>query len=85
MPKRSSKHKQPRDVNRLAKAITDEATGEAPSEPQPEREKNPNAVALGKLGGLKGGKARAKKLSAAKRKEIASRAARKRWGYDSSG
>ncbi|MGD0854662.1 MAG: hypothetical protein ABSA18_02515 [Dehalococcoidia bacterium] len=41
--------------------------------------KNPNAVALGRLGGLKGGKARAEKLSPEKRKEIAQKAARKRW------
>jgi hypothetical protein len=43
-------------------------------------EKNPAAVALGRLGGLKGGKARAKALSAKKRKEIARKAAEKRWG-----
>jgi hypothetical protein len=42
--------------------------------------KNPAAVALGKLGGAKGGKARAAKLSPAKRKAIAKKAARKRWG-----
>jgi hypothetical protein len=42
--------------------------------------KNPNAVALGKLGGEKGGKARAKSLSAKDRKAIARRAANKRWG-----
>jgi hypothetical protein len=41
--------------------------------------KNPNAVALGRLGGLKGGKARAEKLTAEQRKEIAQKAARKRW------
>ena len=43
------------------------------------REKNPAAVALGRLGGLKGGPARAKRLSAARRKEIAQAAARARW------
>lgn len=43
-------------------------------------EKNPAAVALGRLGGLKGGDARAKALSAKRRKEIASKAAAKRWG-----
>ncbi|MGD9980544.1 MAG: hypothetical protein AB7H66_08560 [Hyphomonadaceae bacterium] len=42
-------------------------------------EKNPAAVALGRLGGLKGGKARAKALSAKKRSEIARKAAKKRW------
>jgi hypothetical protein len=41
--------------------------------------KNPAAVALGRLGGIKGGKARAEKLSPAKRKAIAKKAAAKRW------
>ena len=80
MPKRSSKPKRPRDLNQLAKAITDEATGQAPPEPKPKRAKNPAAVALGKLGGLKGGKARAEKLSKERRSEIAKKAAEKRWG-----
>jgi hypothetical protein len=48
------------------------------SPPQPE--KNPAAVALGRMGGLKGGKARAAKLSPAKRKAIAKKAAKVRWG-----
>lgn len=43
------------------------------------KEKNPAAVALGKLGGAKGGKARAQKLSAKKRKAIAQKAAKARW------
>lgn len=43
-------------------------------------EKNPAAVALGRLGGLKGGRARAEKLSAKRRKEIAKKAAETRWG-----
>jgi hypothetical protein len=43
--------------------------------------KNPAAVALGRLGGLKGGKARAEKLTPAKRKAIAEKAAAKRWGH----
>ncbi|MEZ5958522.1 MAG: hypothetical protein R3C27_15070 [Hyphomonadaceae bacterium] len=47
--------------------------------PKPETEKNPAAVALGRLGGLKGGVARAKKLSAKKRSAIAKKAAQKRW------
>ena len=77
MPKRSSKR--PRDANQLAKAIVDEATGQAPPY-DPNEGKNPAAVALGRLGGQKGGKARAKKLSAAKRKAIAQKAAAARWG-----
>jgi hypothetical protein len=44
-----------------------------------ESTKNPAAVALGRLGGLKGGKARAAKLSAAERKQIAQKAAQTRW------
>ena len=74
MPKRSSK--QSEDINVLAKSIVEETIKE-PSEQPPK--KNPAAVALGRLGGLKGGKARAKKLSAKKRKEIARKAARARW------
>jgi hypothetical protein len=46
----------------------------------PPRKKNPAAVALGKLGGRKGGRARAAKLSPEERKEIAQRAAKARWG-----
>jgi len=72
------KPKRPRDPNQLAKSIVDLATGEK-TEPNPDESKNPHAVALGRLGGLKGGKARAKKLSASQRSEIATRAAKKRW------
>jgi hypothetical protein len=77
MPKRSSK---PKDVNLLAASIVQAATGTKPAEEVP-HEKNPAAVALGKLGGQKGGKARANKLSPKRRKEIAIVAARARWGY----
>ena len=71
----------PRDPNQLAKLIVDMATGEAEPEPAPKgREKNPAAVALGKLGGAKGGKARAAKLSPEERSEIAKRASAARWG-----
>lgn len=45
----------------------------------PARKKNPAAVALGKLGGFKGGRARAKKLSPEQRTAIAQRAAQARW------
>jgi hypothetical protein len=68
----------PRDTNQLAKMIVDMSTGNAPPEPEGPA-KNPAAVALGKLGGAKGGKARAAALSPAKRKAIAKRAAAKRW------
>ena len=67
------------DVNILASHIVAEATGE-PTIKEPIKEKNPAAVALGRLGGLKGGKARAEKLSVKKRKEIAQKAANIRWG-----
>jgi hypothetical protein len=77
MPDRSSNQKRPRDANQLAKSIVDLATGDTP--PPAVEDKNPAAVALGRLGGLKGGKARAKKLSAAKRKAIAKKAAAARW------
>ena len=75
MPKRSSKR--PRDVNVLARAIVDESTGQAKAEPDT---RNPHAVALGSLGGKKGGPARAAKLSERERKEIARNAAKARWG-----
>lgn len=77
MPTRAST-KRPRDVNQLAKMIVDISTGNAP-EPEPEREKNPAAVALGRLGASKGGQARAEKLSPKKRSLIAKRAALARW------
>jgi hypothetical protein len=75
MPKRSRKPRQP-DVNEIAFRVVQEATGQVPPE-QPK--KNPAAVALGKLGGLKGGPARAKKLTAKKRAAIAKKAAKARW------
>jgi hypothetical protein len=81
MPNRSSK--KPRDLNALARAIVDQATGEAPAQPE-EPEKDPAAVALGRKGGLKGGPARAAKLSARKRREIAKKAAAARWADSAS-
>ena len=74
MPK---KPKRPRDLNQLAKSLTEQATGQTPIQPPPE--KNPAAMALGRLGGLKGGKARAEKLSKARRAKIAKQAAVARW------
>ena len=68
------------DMNQLAKAVLDIATREADNkEGNEEPAKNPAAVALGRLGGLKGGKARAAKLSPKKRSEIAKKAAKARW------
>ena len=70
--------KRPRDPNQLAKMIVDIATGEiddtvseAMKRPSPQRN-----------GGLKGGKARAKKLNAERRSQIARTAARRRWKKD---
>jgi len=72
--------RRPRDQNQLAKLVVDQLTGETtPESPQDKPAKNPAAVALGRLGGLKGGKARAEKLSARRRKEIAKNAAQSRW------
>ena len=80
MPDRSKKPR-PRDSNQLAYQIVLESTGQAPKyEPPAEPAKNPNAVALGRLGGLKGGHARAAKLSRRKRSQIAEKAAKARWG-----
>jgi hypothetical protein len=79
MRKRSSK-KGKMDLNKLAADIVNQATNETPDEAVPDN-KNPAAVALGRLGGLKGGKARAAKLTKAERSKIAKKAAQKRWGY----
>ena len=70
MPKRSSK-----DVNQIAAGILAQVTREAEAQPA----KNPAAVALGRRGGLKGGKARAKALTPQQRAEIAQKAAAARW------
>lgn len=75
MPKRSSK---PGDLNSMAAAIVAQATSEE-SVPDPDEGKNPAAVALGRLGGQKGGKARVAKLTPEERSEIARKAARARW------
>ena len=69
-----------KDFNQLAKSIVDQLTGEDNDKPKEEEpKKNPAAVALGKLGGLKGGKARAASLTPKKRSEIAKKAAQTRW------
>lgn len=73
-----TKSKRPRDPNQLAKLIADIATGEV-TEPKTDDGKDPAAVALGRKGGLKGGAARAKKLTAEERSAIAKKAAQKRW------
>jgi len=78
MAKKPAKKKPAKNHQQIARQVLDavipdaEAAVEKPA-------KNPAAVALGRLGGLKGGKARAEKLSAARRKAIAKKAAQKRW------
>ena len=89
MPERSSKRKsKEHDYAINAFRVVQEATGQV-EEPEAEPEtleprddgKNPAAVALGRLGGKKGGKARAAKLTPEQRSEIAKKAARARWKH----
>lgn len=74
--------KRPRDPNQLAKFIVDVATGEAEDDTPALAGKDPLAAELGRRGGLKGGRARAKSLTAEARSEIARRAAAARWNRD---
>jgi hypothetical protein len=75
MPRRASTDDDDEDAISSARRIVEQATG-APLVPP----KNPHAVALSKLGASKGGVARAAKLGARRKKEIARKAARARWG-----
>lgn len=77
MPDRSRIH--PRDLNQLAKSIVDDATSDQPRHAFEQRPKIAAAVELGRMGGLKGGKARAAKLTPERRVEIARAAAAARW------
>jgi hypothetical protein len=87
MPRRSSIVKPKRigtehDFTTIARRVVEQAIGErldGSPLPDPNEGKNPHAVALGKLGGAKGGKARAKALTPAQRKAIARKAAKSRW------
>lgn len=76
------KKKRPKDISQLAYQIVQEATQQIKEDSIqiPIKEKNPAAVALGRLGGLKGGPARKEKLSPKRRKQIALKAAQARWG-----
>lgn len=74
-----AKAKRPTDINQRAKSIVDIATGETEDKGSQEDKIKTAASALGRLGGLKGGKARAENLSAERRSEIAKKAAEKRW------
>jgi hypothetical protein len=78
MPKRSSKKPKERDMNVLAWQIVQQATGQAPPKPELTPEQAAAAL-LGRRGGLKGGKARAAKLSKKRRSAIAKKAAEARW------
>lgn len=75
--------KRPRDPNQLAKSIVDIATGELPNSRESRKALSPEAQ-LGRIGGLKGGDARARALSPERRREIARRAAAARWDKDDS-
>lgn len=83
MPKRSAPK---RDFMEVARGIVEHAIGEQmdgkPLPDPPEDKRNPHAVALGSIGGTKGGKARAKSLSKARRRQIAQKAAKSRWNKD---
>lgn len=74
----AKKAKRPADANQLAKLVVDQLTGEDEAVVE-SPQKNPAAVALGRLGGLKGGPARAKKLTKEQRSESARKAAKARW------
>jgi hypothetical protein len=79
MPARARKPRRPRDANQLAWQIVQEATGQAEKPAEMPDTRNPAAVALSKLGASKGGLARAKVLSAARRRAIAKKAVAARW------
>jgi len=82
MAKKPRKKKREHDFAVTAFRVVQEATGQVePEQTEPEsiEGKNPHAVALGRLGGLKGGKARFEKLTPEQRKEIARKAAQARW------
>lgn len=86
MPKRTGKEKRPTDVNQLARFLVDQSTREQSAGTSnvvqmvpAERKKNPAAVALGRLGGKKGGRVRAERLTPEQRSQSASKAARTRW------
>ena len=79
MPDRS--RKRPRDINQLAATVVAIASGKISDAPEPDTSgKNPAAVALGRLGGMRGGKARAQSLTPEQRSDIARKAAQARYG-----
>ena len=72
--------KRPRDPNQLAYQFMLESTGQARKLQPEDPPKNPHAIALGRLGGLKGGPARAESWNPRKRFQVAAKAAEARWG-----
>jgi hypothetical protein len=83
MPNRS--RKPARDFNQITRSVVDKATGVTNGHAKSEKKKkNPAAVALGRKGGLKGGKARAAKMTKEERSASAKKAAAARWGHESS-
>jgi hypothetical protein len=78
MPKRSRKPAG-RDFNQIARSVVNKATGVTNGHVEPVKKKDPAAVALGRKGGLKGGKARAAKMTKAERIASAKKAAAARW------
>lgn len=82
MPDRS--RKRPTDANELGKLIVDLATGEKAEADLLDEGKDPAAVALGRKGGLKGGRVRADRMTAEQRSEAARKAALARWKPDAS-
>jgi hypothetical protein len=79
MPKRTRKP----DMNQIAASIVAKHTGQPLPIINGTHEKNPAAVALGRLGGLKGGKARASKMTPEERSASAHKAAQARWNHKS--
>ena len=75
----TTERRRPRDPNQLAKLVVDIATGEVEDPPE-DAGKDPAAVALGRKGGLKGGKAALLGMTPEQRKDAARRAAQARWG-----
>lgn len=71
--------KRPRDLNQWAKHMVDLTIGALPEADPTEPKKDPNAVHRGRLGGLKGGKVRAERMTAAERKTAATKAVKARW------
>jgi hypothetical protein len=78
MPKR----RKTEDINQAAFRVVREATSEPIPISTAKKRKNPAAVALGRAGGLKSGKARMAKLTPEQRRQLASNAARKRWARE---